>query len=270
MASTNLDRFKADLERLLQFGKNLELSMEYECHEEAFEEAAKKAYGKKKADEFLKALPPFRTEYQRWYSESLAFLRQVLPDRAGDFTRYYEKPKSRKEIDFESYRIEDYLQGLRVTQGYQKEVVVDSSAAIPQFRQQLAILKAAEARFNSSLFEIRQLVQADLLDSELDAADVLAKHKFIRAAGAVAGVVVEKHLSQVCSDHNVAISKKNPTINDFNEALKAANVIDVPQWRFIQHLADIRNLCDHGRAEPTLEQVSDLLAGARKTTKTVL
>ena len=44
---------------------------------------------------------------------------------------------------------------------------------IPQFDQQLAILGAVRARFESSLFDIRQLVQADLFDSELDAAGEL-------------------------------------------------------------------------------------------------
>ncbi|MFA5261585.1 MAG: hypothetical protein WC450_10185 [Candidatus Omnitrophota bacterium] len=225
---------------------------------------------KDKAEKIFKELPSFKGEYQRWYSETLALLRQILPDRVADFVRYYEKPKSRKNIDFENYRIEDYLQGLVVTRGYQKEKVVDTSAAIPHFRQQLAIVKAAKARFESSLFEIHQLVQADLLDSEIDAAEVLAKHKFNRAAGALVGVVLERHLSQVCADHKLSTGKKNPTIADLNETLKANGVIDLPQWRFVQHLGDIRNLCDHSRSpEPTADQVTDLLAGVKKVTKTV-
>ena len=267
--TTNIERFKKDLDALMALGSRLEMAMRYECVPEEFTAVAKEKL-KKKANEFLAGLPSFNKEYQRWYSEALALIRQLLPDRVGDFARHYEKPKGRKDITFENYRIEDYLQGLRITRGGYKEVVVDSKAAIPQFRQQLAILEAAKARFDSSLFEMRQLVQADLLDSELEAAEVLAKHKFTRAAGALAGVVLEKHLSQVCTDHNLSITKKNPTISDFNEALKAGSVIDLPQWRFIQHLADIRNLCDHGRSpEPTADQVTDLLAGAKKITKTV-
>lgn len=267
--ATNLERFRKDLAELTRLGQLLELAMAYECDTERIKAAFKKTHGKE-ADKFLKELPSFKNEYQRWYSESLALLQQVLPNRVADFIRHYEKPNNRKNIDYENYRIEDYLQGLRVTRGFDKEVVVDSSAAIPQFQQQLAIVKAAKARFESSLFEIHQIVQADLLDSELDAAEVLAEHKFIRAAGAVTGVVLEKHLAQVCADHQLSISKKNPTISDFNEALKAGSIIDLPQWRFIQHLADIRNLCDHGRTqEPTTEQVNDLLQGAKKVTKTV-
>jgi hypothetical protein len=74
----------------------------------------------------------------------------------------------------------------------------------------------------------------------------------------------------VCDTHGVKVAKKTPHISDLNNALKEANVIDVPQWRFIQHLADIRNLCDHSRTtEPTLEQVNDLVLGVRKITKTL-
>jgi hypothetical protein len=111
---------------------------------------------------------------------------------------------------------------------------------------------------------------ADLFDSELDVAAALAKNKFYRPAGALAGVVLEKHLTHVCENHSIKLPKKSPVINDLNEALKEANVIDVPQWRFVQHLADIRNLCVHNKqAEPTMEQVQDLIAGVNKAIRTL-
>jgi hypothetical protein len=194
----------------------------------------------------------------------LALIKQLLPDRLSDFRSYYEKPKQRKNITRENYRIEDYLQGLMTIRG------VGPEAAIPHFRQQLAILKSVKARFKSSLFDICQLVQADLFGSELDAAKELLRNKFARAAGALAGVVLERHLMQVCHNHSIRITKKAPTIADLNDALKKANVIDVPQWRFIQHLADIRNLCAHSKqSEPTVDQVNDLIAGVMKLTKTL-
>jgi hypothetical protein len=266
---SNLDRFKSDLSRLTKLGGQLELAMQLDCYPDQVKAALKKQL-KEKADEYIKDLPSFASACQRWYSEALTVVRQLLPDRLTDFTRHYEKPKTRKDITYENYRVEDYLQGLQVTRGYDKEKVVGKDAAIPQFQQQLAILKAAEARFESSLFDIRQLVQADLLDSELEAAEHLSKFKFFRAAGAVAGVVLERHLATVCDNHKVSVAKKTPTIADFNEALKAAAVIDLPQWRFIQHLADLWNMCDHARSpDPTNEQIGDLVAGVKKITKTV-
>jgi hypothetical protein len=243
--------------------------MQRDCHREEFEEAVK-AELKGKAAEYLEKIPDFKRAYQRWYTEAHAVIRQLIPDRLPDFVRHYEKPKSRKEINLESYRIEDYLQGLHVVRVGHK-VIVNKSAAIPHFDQQVAILEAAQARFESSLLDMRQVLQADIFDSELQAAEHLAKFKFFRAAGALAGVVLERHLGQVCDARKIALAKKNPTIADFNEALKAGDVIDLPQWRFIQHLADVRNLCDHARKpEPTQDQIIDLLAGVAKVIKTVL
>jgi hypothetical protein len=162
------------------------------------------------------------------------------------------------------------MQDLKVTRGWEKEVVVDSSGAFPQYRQQLAILKAAKSRFESSLFEIRQLVQSDLFDSEIDAARELLKAHFVRPAGIIAGVVLEKHLHQVCNDHEIKVVKKNPAISDLNELLKSNSVIEIPQWRHISLLADIRNICAHGKTnEPTASQATDLIEGTIKILKTV-
>ena len=71
-------------------------------------------------------------------------------------------------------------------------------SAIILFECQLGIVKSAQRRFESSLFDIQKIVRADLFDSEIDAARKLLKNGFLRAAGALAGVVLEKHLEQVC------------------------------------------------------------------------
>lgn len=55
-----------------------------------------------------------------------------------------------------------------------------------------------------------------------------------------------------------------------NEELKNAGVIDLPTWRHIQLLGDLRNLCCHDKkSEPTKDQAKDLLDGTTKICKTV-
>ena len=263
----NVDRYKKDLDALLDKGDSLNAAIQHECFPQEIARKAKESLGDK-AEEFIQALPSFKDEYQPWYSEAKALVRQLLPDRLSDFTRHYEKPKSRKDMTSENYTIEDYLQELKVTLGTSK--VVGPDAAISRFCQQLSIVKSIRGRFQSSLFDIRQLAQADLFDSELDAARELAKNKFTRAAGAVAGVVLERHLKEVCGAHGVAVRKKAPQISDLNDALKGANAIDLPQWRSIQYLGDLRNLCAHNKeSEPKADQVEDLLVGVAKVTKTI-
>ena len=265
--TVNVNRYQKDLDTLLNKGGQLLNAMQYECTPEEFTREAKKSL-RDEADEFIQSLPQFKDEYQTWYSEAKALIRQLLPDRLSDFAGYYEKPKSRKKIDYENYTIEDYLIGLDIS--FLSTEVVGPDAAIPRFRQQLSLVKSVRGRFESSLFEIRQLAQADLFDSELDAAKELANNKFGRAAGVVAGVVLERHLKEVCINHGLTLRKRAPQISDLNVALKSASVVDTPQWRFIQHLGDLRNLCAHDKkSEPKPDQVDDLLAGVAKVTKTI-
>jgi hypothetical protein len=213
------------------------------------------------------AIGELEKEYEAWYSEALMVVKQIIPERANDFISLYKNDK-RKEISFATYTMSDYLIGLRTTLG--ERIIADQASALPKFKQQLNILQACEKRFGSSLFDIKQLLIADIFDDELDSARELLKKGFVRASGAVAGVVLEKHLSQVAAAHQVALKKKDPGISDFNDALKAKDIIDIPKWRSIQHLADLRNLCDHNKKrEPKPEEVDELISGIEKVIKTL-
>ncbi|MGB7598185.1 MAG: hypothetical protein WBM09_11540, partial [Gallionella sp.] len=157
-----------------------------------------------------------------------------------------------------------------VNQFTDKKTFDDFAVCTMRFGTQLSILEAVNSRFGSSLHDIKQLVQADLFDSEMEAARELKESGFLRAAGAVAGVVLEKHLGQVAANHNAITRKQNPTISEFNDLLKGAGVLDVPAWRNIQRLGDLRNLCDHNKhRDPTVEEIDELLNGTEKITKTL-
>ncbi|QKW98530.1 hypothetical protein GSF67_11335 [Agrobacterium sp. CGMCC 11546] len=266
----NIDRFHKDLDALTELGESLQFALIKALHGGTkLTEILKKAgVSDERVQQIIQSNLVFSNQYEAWYTESLALVRQLIPDRAKDFIGMYEKPKGRRDITYGNYVIQDYLQGLRVTR--HGDVIVDGTAAVPQYQQQLNILMAAKRRFESSLFEIKQLVQADLLDSEIGAAQELHKSGFLRAAGAVAGVVLEKHLGQVCDNHQITISKKHPGIADLNELLKANGVIDVAQWRHVGFLADIRNLCDHNKkSEPTSDNIRDIIDGTNKVLKTI-
>lgn len=214
-------------------------------------------------------LPSFEEEYDSWYSEALALVKQLIPDRLNDFVKQYKNDK-RKEVDFLTYGISDYLLGLRTTTGGGIHVVADQSAAIPKMQNQRSILASAEKKFVSSLFDIQEVLQADIYDTELDSARDLAKKGFCRGGGAIAGVVLEKHLGHVCAQHSLVTRKKHPSIADYYQMLKDAEVIDTAKWRFIQHLRDLRNLCDHQKdRDPKKDDVLELVEGVEKIIKTV-
>ncbi|SOC45328.1 hypothetical protein SAMN05892877_1156 [Rhizobium subbaraonis] len=268
--SERTKKFAEELDKLIHDGEMLMWAMEYNCNPSHFRKTFLQALdgNEKKLDELLKSLPNFGSEYQGWYSKAQALIKQVIPDRLADFISYFEIPKGRKNIDFQNYMIRDYLQGLRTTRN--GAVIADGSAALPEFRQQVNMVKAARTSLDSTLMDLKGVLQADLFDSEVETADALAKAGYLRAAGAICGVVIEKHLHHICDVHNVPVRKKNPGISDLNQLLRDASVTTVPQWRYIQHLADIRNICDHAKGrEPTKEEIQDLVAGTEKIVKTI-
>ena len=110
----NVDHYKKGLDALINKGELLHLAIQHECFPQEFARETKKSLGDK-AEKVIQTLPSFKDEYQPWYSEAKALVRQLLPDRLSDFARYYEKPKSRKAITYENYTIEDHLQGPMLT-----------------------------------------------------------------------------------------------------------------------------------------------------------
>lgn len=252
------DRYKEDIDKLIRRGSELTLAMIFDVSPEL----------KKKANpEELKKLPKFQEAYQSWYSEALACISQSMPARVDDFVSYYKPARIRKELTPENYTISDYLRGLSTSR--LGDLIAGPTSAVNPFQQQIRIVEALKQRLESTLFDIRALAQADLFDNELDAAEELSKKGFQRGAGAIAGVVLEGHLAEVCANHKIVVPK-NATISKLNDALKSADVTDQATWRFIQHLGDLRNLCDHKRcANPTTEQMQELIEGTRKITKTV-
>ena len=257
---SNIEKYQKDLKSLIERGQRLFCGLCNEFSDEI-------GNINKETKDFLNKFS-FKEQYHSWYNESLAVLKQLMPARYDDFVNLYKQP-NRKKYTYETYTISDYLIGL-VSKNAYDEYSFEPSSIINKFEQQVQIIESLNSRFSSSLFDIKQLVQADVFDSELDSAKELNKKGFLRAAGAICGVVIEKHLCQVCTSRGIAVSKKNLAINDYNEILKNEGVIDVPTWRFIQRLGDIRNICDHNKAEePTKENIKDLIDGTDKIIKTV-
>ena len=212
-------------------------------------------------EENIKNFNFFLKNYERWYSRAYAVIKIIQPDRLDDFIKWYRDNK-RKNVSIDNYCISDALRALSGP-GYQPNI------AIFLIRQQVGILKSCLDRFDSKLYDIQATLQADLFDSEIDAAKHLQKRGFLRASGAICGVVIEKHLSQVCTQKGITLRKKSPTIADYNDALKDI-AYDTINWRKTQHLGDLRNLCDHNKdREPTKEEVTELISGTEWLTKNI-
>ena len=102
----------------------------------------------------------------------------------------------------------------------------------------MQILGSIENRIDTIFADIEGHIYADLQDAELEAANKLRMVN-LRAAGSLAGVVLERHLRRVAKNHGITIRKRKPTIADLNDPLKGAAVYNTPTWRKIQLLAQL-------------------------------
>jgi hypothetical protein len=210
----------------------------------------------------------FLFPYQDWYTKSLAAVRALAPDRLEEFRRYYEPDPKRKGLGYGTYVIQDYVKGVApLPLAYSDFDTRDQAAR--GFMSQISILASINSRIDSVLADIEAHLQTDVQSAELATASELVKIN-PRAAGALAGVILERHLQTVAGAHAVSLGRKKPTIANLNDPLKHSGAYDIATWRKISYLGDLRNLCSHNKtSEPTAAQARELIDGVNWAIKTI-
>ena len=218
--------------------------------------------------EDIKDIIEFRTVYQRWDTQSLKIVQTLAPDKYDEFVNYFSNSPNRKLLEAS---IQDYVRGMGEAKGpYTEELPFDPhERARLQFLNHLQVLDELSFRVEMVLADVENHLFVELQAKELEAANAL-KEISLRAAGALAGVVLERHLQRVAANHSVTIPKEEATIRDLNDPLKLAKAYDFATWREIQRLGDLRSLCSMQRnGKPTKAQVEDLIAGVSSVIKSV-
>ena len=210
----------------------------------------------------------FSYKYQSWYTRSLRVVEIFAPDRYVEFKSYYEVNQKREHINHNTFVIQDYLrsadpnpQHIKNSNPYEK--------AVENVKIQFNILASLIYLADSALANIEAELFSEIQDSELEQARQLTKIN-LRAAGSLAGVVIERYLQKLAKSHGIKFENENPTINSINDSLKKKDVFQIPVWRKISYLGDIRNICAHKKeVEPAKEQVGELIDGANWLIKNV-
>lgn len=191
-------------------------------------------------------------KYQHWYSSAYQLIKEHLPDRIEEFQRHYEDPQFKNGVI-------EYIQ-LRWRSYYDKPVIL--RGFIEKFDNQRSILLSILSVLEIKEMSLKKIISADFINSELGEADYLLRNGFERAAGAVAGVALEKHLKTLCDMNGVPYKYKD-TIEPLAQALHSASKIGDTELKNIIYLGGIRNDCAHPN-DVSKDQVKALIEQVKK------
>lgn len=109
-----------------------------------------------------------------------------------------------------------------------------------------AVFFAAREDFEGGyLTSVRNLVHAELADSELEQASELVQAGYLSASAVVAGVVLETTLRTLCDRHGIPHGK----LDKMNADLVKAGQYNVLRQKQITAFAAVRNSAAHGKTD---------------------
>ncbi|MDP7800224.1 HEPN domain-containing protein [Acinetobacter baumannii] len=131
------------------------------------------------------------------------------------------------------------------------------------------ILAAYDDLKGGFLISFKQIVQAEVFDSELEQAKSLLENGYKNAAAVIAGVVLETAIKELCTNNGIDIylpdGKREKKLEKLNEELTKAGIYPLTQQKKITYYADIRNNAAHGKPENfDSDEVKDMIKGVEK------
>ncbi|MHB1391248.1 MAG: hypothetical protein ACYCXF_08495 [Thermoleophilia bacterium] len=194
-------------------------------------------------------------EYQRWYSAARIVLARNQPGRLEEFDQAYFKERT----------YEPGIKELCLKKHVTKE---EQFQLMDLIAEQWDILAAVLTHLEFSIYDVELTAYSIMMDDELLAARHLSSKGFYRSAGALAGVVLERHLKNLLTKIVPPVKfRKNTTLSPLNDLCKE-NIYDMVTWRKVQYLIELRNLCDHDKKRsPKSEEVNTLIEGVEALIK---
>ena len=129
----------------------------------------------------------------------------------------------------------------------------------------VGVLRAAKDDYeHGHLYNVRQLVLAEVLDDFLEQAGVLLEAGFHRPAAVVAGCVLEDGLRKLCAVNGVDVGEK-PKMDRMNADLAKKGVFNALVQKKVTWMAGVRNQAAHGQDDQlTDSDVKEMVVAVRR------
>ena len=99
-----------------------------------------------------------------------------------------------------------------------------------------SVVDSIPAYMNARFYDVELALSQAYVRDELSDAKLMLKSRFVRVAGGMAGVLIERHLKLLCDRHHPPIKyTKSAGISKLNDLLKNGGVYFVAWWRKVQN-----------------------------------
>jgi hypothetical protein len=203
--------------------------------------------GKKESDGRRQLSRKVNENYRFWHSIAWPLVTANLPERVGEFEKMYD------QATFAAQRfVTEYgeIQGNQV------------SNFSEYFSNQIGFVRSIPRNLQSKVLALRGLVARDLMEDELTVSLSLLRENYIREAGVIAGVVLERHLKMLCEKYDIEVGARD-MLGQLNDKLRSHYPNDA-EYRRVQFFSEIRASCAHDKGgEPERSAVSQLISGVQ-------
>lgn len=200
-------------------------------------------------------------------AEQLQKTFQTATMKHSEFTGNYQHIESNLITNW-SVKVKNLLSKICTAQSEQL-IAFNEAEKLVNFDNNVERLKRMEAVFlaikedyeGGYLRSSRNLIQAEVFDTELEQASELLQGGYYTAAAVIAGVVLETSMRDLCIKNEIEIGN----LNRMNADLAKKEAYSKLLQKRITALSDIRNSAAHGRTENfTEEDVKSMIAEVQR------
>jgi len=239
-------RLKAEVQKLVQAGEQLRAD-------------GVKAY----ADASVELHTKFSRGYEEWYRACWALLHTNGSSTETDFHSHYTGFSLSMDHTIDKVLMEPPEEG---PHGYYRNHI---RAIEGRLRRQIDLLSSLTGEVEARRASYLSALSAAYIEDEYGQAEELLTSGYVRAAGVVAGVAMERHAHLLAESNGVAVTRNPPfkqkaDFSDTISCLKKACVITERQRKQLEGLYAIRTDCAHqNRPEPQQADVKRLVEEGR-------
>ena len=245
---SDLEKIKNKIQLLINGSNEFINVLKENCYNLTYQKTVKEVQGGFNLDfngvtVEMKYLPTeFFTFYRKWFATSKAIIEA--------------------NYDMESLNefIQSYVTISKICSN--SHISISSQAALEnRIRHQIDILQSLPAYLDGKIYNLELSIANTLMGDELKEARLLHSKKFYRAAGALAGVVLERHLKFRFDNSNPKIKySEKATLGQLIKKAVENNFFDETALLKLKYLNNIRIKCDHDKKdEPKEQEISDLI-----------